>query len=60
MYKYTISFSTLGTNAIFETSIFSDKNNLSTGLSSIVKALVSKKEGIPENKINMIKKVTRC
>ena len=60
MYKYKINFSLLGSNSVQESFVYSEKCNLSTGMSGLVKTLLSRKEGIPENKINRVSKVERC
>ncbi len=59
MYKYSIIFSTFGTNSNFGSDVYSSKNNLSTGMSDEIKKLVSSREGIDLKKISKIQSVKR-
>lgn len=60
MYKYNVKFNSFGTNQVFETSVYSSKSNLSTGMSDIVKGLVASREGLPINKINHVLSVNKA
>lgn len=59
MYKYSILFGTFGTNSKHETSIYSSKSNLSTGMSDEVRKLIASREGIDVKNISVINKVTK-
>jgi len=54
MYKYNVKFNSFGTNQVFETSVYSSKNNLSTGMSDVIKGLIASREGIAVNKIKHV------
>lgn len=59
MYKYNVIFSTFGNNSKYDSSVYSSKTNLSTGMSDEVKKLVSAREGLDASKISRIHSVTK-